>query len=115
MSRLTRNIRNKQNYCEFEIKDCKYQFLYSFEKYSELEDYVDCDLTLAIDKLGQLEDIEEWIEKGLYVAFNSGIIYCKHIITDMKQIGIITDRDIIWFNVTNYGEKFALTEKELIK
>lgn len=57
--RLTRNIRKKQDYCEFELKKCRYQDIYGFEKYSELEENVDCDLTLAIDKLGQLEDDEE--------------------------------------------------------
>lgn len=57
MARMTRNIHEKQDYCEFEIKDCKYQDIYGFESYQELEDNVDCDLTLAIDKLGELEDI----------------------------------------------------------
>ena len=57
--RLTKDISKKQNYCEFELKKCKYQDIYDFKKYSELEDYANCDLTLAIDKLGQVEDIEE--------------------------------------------------------
>ena len=59
MSRLTKNISDKQTYCGYEIKKCKYQQIYDFKKYDELEDYVDCDLTLAIDKLDKLEDIEE--------------------------------------------------------
>ena len=63
MSRLTKNISDKQTYCGYEIKECKYQQIYDFKKYDELEDYVDCDLTLAIDKLGKLEDTFELIEE----------------------------------------------------
>lgn len=59
MSRLTKNISDKQTYCGYEVKKCKYQQIYDFERYDELEDYVDCDLTLAVDKLGKLEDLEE--------------------------------------------------------
>ena len=59
MNRLTKNISDKQTYCGYEIKELKYQQIYDFKKYDELEDYVDCDLTLTIDKLGELEDLEE--------------------------------------------------------
>ena len=62
MNRLTKNISDKQTYCGYEIKKCKYQQIYDFKKYDELEDYVDCDLTLAIDKLGELEDLLEKYE-----------------------------------------------------
>lgn len=69
MSRLTKNISDKQTYCGYEVKDCKYQQIYDFKKYSELEDYVDCDLTLAIDKLGELEDL-----MGKYKIENTDVL-----------------------------------------
>ena len=59
--RYTRNIEKKQTYCKFDIKNVPYQRIYEFGSWANLEDYVDTDLTLAIDKLGELEDIEQEI------------------------------------------------------
>ena len=59
MTRLTRNISKKQSYCAYELKDCTYKDLYDLKNYSELEEYIDCDLSLAVDKLGELEDVME--------------------------------------------------------
>ena len=92
--RLTRNIRKKQDYCEFELKKCRYQDIYDFEKYSELEENVDCDLTLAIDKLGQLEDILE-----------------KYAITDIEQLDRRLEEDVKNFTHLRYGE---LTIKQIL-
>lgn len=56
--RLTKDISRYQGYCQFELKDCRYKDIYNFEHYSELEECVDCDLTLGIDKLGEYENID---------------------------------------------------------
>lgn len=56
--RLTKDISRYQSYCQFELKDCRYKDIYNFEHYSELEECVDCDLTLGIDKLGEYENID---------------------------------------------------------
>lgn len=77
MNRLTKNISNKQTYCGYEVKDCKYQQIYDFKRYNELEDYVDSDLTLAIDKLGKLEDLEEQI--GCPLDVRCKLTYDSHI------------------------------------
>lgn len=83
MNRLTKNISNKQTYCGYEVKDCKYQQIYDFKRYNELEDYVDSDLTLAIDKLGKLEDLEEQIGCPLDVRCK---VVCDSIIYDENGI-----------------------------
>lgn len=59
MNRLTTKIKGSNNYCEFELKNAKYKDLFELSSNREIEDYVNTDLTIAIDKLGQLEDIEE--------------------------------------------------------
>lgn len=72
MSRLTKNISKRQDYCGYEVKEATYQNIYgTFSKYKDIEDNVDCDLTLAIDKLGQLEDIEEKIGIDLITLFKA--------------------------------------------
>jgi len=78
--RFTRNIRKKQDYCEFELKDCPYKDIYGFEKYSELEENVDCDLSLAIDKLGKLEDIEQY--------------YGIDLVTLVKVLKIVAEKEV---------------------
>ena len=35
MNRLTKNISDKQTYCGYEIKKCKYQQIYDFKKYAK--------------------------------------------------------------------------------
>lgn len=56
--RYTHKIAKKSNYyCGYEIKNCPYNEIYNIEKYSELEDYANPDLTLAIDFLGEIEDV----------------------------------------------------------
>lgn len=85
---------------------------YEKEDYPELEKV--CNLFAQMSmKLGTLEDIEEWCDKGLYVNMGSGCIYCKWVFTDFKQLGIKSDRDTFWFNFDDYGTKFALTKEEL--
>ena len=62
MKRLTTKIKGSNNYCKFELKNAKYKNLFELSSNREIEDYVNSDLTIAIDKLGQLEDIEEMNE-----------------------------------------------------
>ena len=59
MKRLTTKIKGSNNYCKFELKNAKYKNLFELSSNREIENYVNTDLTIAIDKLGQLEDIEE--------------------------------------------------------
>lgn len=99
MKRLTKNIRNKQTYCGYEIKDCKYQQIYNFEKYSELEDHVDCNLTLAVDKLGELEDLEEELGFDLKKLQEIDHIYVNDLdgLKKCKIIGVNFKEKKIWF------------------
>ena len=106
MSRLTKNISDKQTYCGYEVKNCKYQQLYDFEEYNELEDYVDCDLTLAIDKLGQLEDLEEQQGCPLNVVFKAvqNGIYTKNLPSEniIKQFNLqLSNIQTEWYLFNN--------------
>jgi len=56
--RLTQDISRYQHYCQFELKNCKYKDLFDLEHYCNIEECVDCDLTLGIDKLGEYENID---------------------------------------------------------
>ena len=67
----------------------------------------------AGDKLGQIEDIEEYIEKGIWYSFGGNITYFNHIVSDMKQIGIVTDREIVWLDNNDCKKTWALTKEEL--
>lgn len=67
-----------------------------------------------IQKLGQLEDIEEYIKKGVWYAFGGNVTYFDKIVTDMKQIGIVYDRGIMWIDLKDYGKTWALTKEELL-
>ena len=121
MGRLTKNISGKQTYCGYEIKKCKYQQIYDFKKYVELEDYVDCDLTLAIDKLGKIEDIFELIEgmykKPIYWESDDGKLnydYYTHstILYNPKtnEIEIYEHEFIAGYKVEEYGLTWWLSE-----
>ncbi len=59
MARFTRKIRKDTNYfCEYELKDCPYSVIYDFlDSYKDIELFADGDLTIAIDFLGDLEDV----------------------------------------------------------
>lgn len=59
MKRLTKKIKGANNYCGYEVKNATYKELFDLNSNKEIEDCVDCDLTIAIDKLGELEDLEE--------------------------------------------------------
>lgn len=90
--RFTRNIRDEQDYCEFEVKDCPYQSIYDFEDYEEIEDNVDCELTLANDKLGAHEDIEEKIKCDFLTlkrVAERGKIYSKWKKDDIDVVNIV--------------------------
>lgn len=96
MKRLTRKIKGADNYCEFELKDQPYKSFLDIKRNSDLEWLDVCDLTLAIDKLGQLEDLEK--ELGidsitLFKAINSKSIFTKY---DGKIVEHIED---------NYNER----------
>ena len=129
--RFTKNIRNKQNYCEFELKKCRYQDIYGFEKYKEIEEYADCDLTLAIDKLGQLEDIEEEYGVDLFSLFSANkncycVIGCEiyegyvsKIYLDKRKVEINHEGNYVttetdYFDMKDYGKTWALNRRELL-
>lgn len=71
MKRLTRKIKGANNYCEFELKDQPYKSFLDIKRNSDLEWLDVCDLTLAIDKLGQLEDIEKELGIDLITLFKA--------------------------------------------
>ena len=71
MNRLTTKIKGSNNYCEFELKNAKYKNLFELSSNREIENYVNTDLTLAIDKLGKLEDIEEELGIDLITLFKA--------------------------------------------
>ena len=55
--RLTKTMPKSQSWCGYEVKKAKWKDLVGLEPPYELEMYVDTDLSCAIDKLGELEDI----------------------------------------------------------
>ena len=138
--RFTRNIRDEQDYCEFEVKDCPYQSIYDFKDYEEIEGNVDCELTLAIDKLGQLEDIEERYGIGILTIFKALTDGCYYYYNGKIEHFSPSDRQFISLNLENrsldlmyvkcygggcyvgkslllgrYGISWALTKEELEK
>lgn len=62
MRRYTKKIKNANNYCEYDLKYSPYTEIFDLTSNVQIEDYVNADLTLAIDKLGKLEDIMEKYE-----------------------------------------------------
>lgn len=134
MKRLTTKIKGSNNYCEFELKNAKYKNLFELSSNREIENYVNTDLTIAIDKLGQLEDIEE--ELGidlitLFKALKNGFwsIDKKNHIYKMKPtegnggaMSFYASYDCIikenaydeqYFLLKDYGKTWALTKEEL--
>ena len=69
MSRLTKKIKGANYYCEFDLKNASYKQLFDLKSNKEIEDYVDCDLTIAIEKLQEqlgcpLEAVFKALENG---------------------------------------------------
>lgn len=109
MSRLTYKLKEP-----LKISHLNIEYLINANYDIGADDSVKISNDKIYNKLGQFEDIEEWIEKGLYLRFNGGIYYFKKIVTDFKMIGFCTDRDIAWYYISDYGKMFALTKEELI-
>lgn len=129
-NRLTRKIKGANNYCEFELKDQPYKSFLDIKRNSDLEWLDVCDLTLAIDKLGQLEDIEKELGIDLITLGKALIngVYCKGIpwilrgicihTKDDIGVGFVDDRELfneipvlhLW---SYYGKTWALTKEEL--
>ena len=58
--RYTRKIRVDTNfYCNYELKDFTYREMYDLDvrEYKDIELFANGDLTMAIDELGELEDV----------------------------------------------------------
>ena len=107
--RFTKNIRKKQDYCEFELKNCSYKDIYGFEKYSELEENVDCELTLAIDKLGYIEDFEDEIGLDLIDYFN--LLRCGgyyKIDNKIERGHLYFESDIDMYVLGNYHDYYVI-------
>ena len=137
MKRLTRKIKGANNYCEFELKDQPYKSFLDIKRNSDLEWLDVCDLTLAIDKLGQLEDIEK--ELGidlitLFKALKQDYIYFKYYLSWNKEFKIkkecisgfkYADNNtfVFWTDdyygkehmvyLRDYGKAWALREEDL--
>ena len=78
MFRLTKKIKN--TYCEYEVKNAKYKQLFDLKSNKQIENYVNCDLSIAIDKLGRLEDVEDELGCPIEVlvkALKQKCIYCE--------------------------------------
>lgn len=134
MNRLTTKIKGSNNYCEFELKNAKYKDLFELSSNREIENYVNADLTIAIDKLGKLEDIEEEIGIELTVLFSAlkkGIYYFAYddqlihdyvyLIDNHMDVGaheklsfsfktFLENRTLLF---EDYGETWGLTKEEL--
>ena len=134
MKRLTTKIKGSNNYCKFELKNAKYKNLFELSSNREIEDYVNTDLTIAIDKLGQYEDIEEELGIDLTILFSAlkNGIWCYYdheqlihdyvwLINNYVGVGVnaklsfafktFNDNQILLFE--NYGKTWALTKGEL--
>lgn len=108
--RLTKDISRYQSYCQFELKDCRYKDIYNFEHYSELEECVDCDLTLGIDKLGEYENIDTDPKHLAKIKQALEIISKKGIFVN----GLIKSKDLEEYNILclNHGMTELLTQEE---
>ena len=92
MKRLTRKIKGANNYCGYELKNATYKELFDLKSNSQIEDEVNCDLTIAIDKLGKLEDLMEKYEI-------SSIEALEEIIKDYDELC----RDVVKFGLNKFG------------
>ena len=121
--RFTRNIRDKQGYCEFELKRCKYQNIYGFDDYEEIEGNVHCELSLAIDKLGELEDFEQEYGidlvtllkalKGIYIKPNNiyvGCPYLRFAENENRELELQFKVVDTWYKVKDINKTWALTK-----
>ena len=125
MKRLTTKIKGSNNYCEFELKNAKYKNLFELSSNREIENYVNTDLTIAIDKLGQLEDIEELCEKivsqPIYEKYEDNGQIHKEDYTEYRALYNFEERRIELygyecingFELDKYGKTWALTKEEL--
>ena len=134
MNRLTMKISNANNFCKYELKNAKYRYLFDLTSNKQIEDYVDANLTIAIDKLGQLEDIEEELgidlikavelckqvnnKKVVYTKENWGIVPLK--ILDELELELFSHRlyvnargMYVSLDLYEYKKTWALTEEEL--
>lgn len=144
MKRLTAKIKGSNNYCEFELKNAKYKDLFELSSNREIENYVNADLTIAIDKLGKLEDIEKElgidlitlfeIYKQLNVKKEVWFKYEKEMDEELKfmnshrhkWVSYLIDFEckafvemeyepVYYFYFKDYGKTWALTKGELKK
>jgi hypothetical protein len=76
MKRLTKKIKN--TYCGYEVKNATYKQLFDLESNKQIENYVNCDLSIAIDKLGKLEDIEAELNYPLEIILKALIFGFYH-------------------------------------
>lgn len=116
--RLTRKVNNEQLK---EAKEFGEPFVREYEKndYCELEGTCDRD---RLNKLGQLEDIEESLGIELTIigkALLQGDIYVKEVgfvkfhITGDSIYCLGNNRETIFLNLRDYGKTWALTREEL--
>lgn len=129
MKRLTTKIKGSNNYCEFELKNAKYKNLFELSSNREIENYVNTDLTIAIDKLGKLEDIEQEIGIDLITLFKSlEGIWVKSTNDDVYYVGSPylcfsenEKRELelqfrvgdTWYKIKDCGKTWALIRKAL--
>lgn len=128
MNRLTTKISNANNFCKYELKNAKYRYLFDLTSNKQIEDYVDANLTIAIDELGKIEDIEEELGCPLEVVFKAlkQMYVCHkekikiellgvHIKSnELYLYGFVEDTShAIYLNLKDYAKTWALTREEL--
>lgn len=136
MNRLTMKISNANNFCKYELKNAKYRYLFDLTSNKQIEDNVDANLTIAIDKLGKLENIEEELGIDLIKAVelckqvnNKKVVYTKEE-WGIYTLKILDELDIELFShrlyknargmyvsldLYEYGKTWALDKQTLEK
>lgn len=73
IKRYTKSIKSKQSYCAYDLKALSLCEIYDCD-FSDLEIYADPEVSLAIDKLGEIEDVE----RSLKVDFMTLMSSCEN-------------------------------------
>ena len=129
MNRLTTKIKGSNNYCEFEVKNAKYKDLFELSSNREIENYVNTDLTIAIDKLGQLEDIEGengidlitlfkslegiWVKSTNGDVYYVGSPYLCFSENEKRELELQFRVGDIWYKIKDCGKTWSLYKQEL--
>ena len=102
--RFTKKI--KSDYCAYELKESPYKEMYDLDSLKDLELFADCNLTLAIDKLGEYEELEKIIHMPLDLF--TRVMYYRVVYVKGKEPewgGVGTKKDIQEYYVEEFNEE----------